>query len=89
MCSFFFAAQRETSGFDGLRGIPSRGCALQLDIVEEMAQEARNRQVFMDRRDNRLGCVGEDDCKIGEAGEKELLLVVSVRCGKERDMTCG
>ena len=48
MCSFFFhAAQRQTSGFDGLRGIPSRGCALQLDIVEEMAggrQEARNRE---------------------------------------------
>ena len=33
--------------FDGLRGIPSRGCALQLDIVEEMAggrQEPRNRE---------------------------------------------
>ena len=47
MCSFFHAAQRQTSGFDGLRGIPSRGCALQLDIVEEMAggrQEARNRE---------------------------------------------
>ena len=48
MCSFFFpAAQRQTSGFDGLRGIPSRGCALQLDIVEEMAgghQAARNRE---------------------------------------------
>ena len=45
--SFFPAAQRHTSGFDGLRGIPSRGCALQLDIVEEMAggrQEARNRE---------------------------------------------
>ena len=44
---FFHAAQRQTSGFDGLRGIPSRGCALQLDIVEEMAggrQEARNRE---------------------------------------------
>ena len=47
MCSFFPAAQLQTSGFDGLRGIPSRGCALQLDIVEEMAggrQEARNRE---------------------------------------------
>ena len=47
MRAFFHAAQRQTSGFDGLRGIPSRGCALQLDIVEEMAggrQEARNRE---------------------------------------------
>ena len=47
MCSFFPAAQRQTSGFDGLRGIPSRGCALQRDTVEEMAggrQEARNRE---------------------------------------------
>ena len=39
--------------------------------------------------DNRLGCVGEDDCKIEEVGERELVLVVSVRCGKERDMTRG
>ena len=33
--------------FDGLRGFPSRGCALQLDIVEEKARgrhEARNRE---------------------------------------------
>ena len=27
--------------------------------------------------------------KIGEASERELVLVVSVRCGKERDMTRG
>ena len=31
----------------------------------------------------------EVDCKIGEVGEKELVLVVSVRCGKERDMARG
>ena len=34
---------------------------------------------------NRPGSVGEDDSKIGEEG----VLVVSVRCGKERDMTRG
>ena len=39
--------------------------------------------------DNRLGCVEEDDCKIEEEGERELMLVVSVKCGKERDMTRG
>ena len=47
MFLFFHVAQRQTSGFDGLRGIPSRGCALQLDIVEEMAggrQETRNHE---------------------------------------------
>ena len=37
----------------------------------------------------RLECEGEDDWKIGEAGERELVLVVNVRCGKERDMTRG
>ena len=36
-----------------------------------------------------LVCVGEIIGKIGEAGERELVLVVSVRCGKERDMTRG
>ena len=30
-----------------------------------------------------LVCVGEDVGKIGEVGERELVLVVSVRCGKE------
>ena len=33
--------------------------------------------------------VGEIVGKIGEVGERELVLVVSVRCGKERDMTRG
>ena len=28
------------------------------------------RSVLVDRGDNRLGCVGEDDCNIGEAGER-------------------
>ena len=36
-----------------------------------------------------LGCEGEEVGKIGEAGERELVLVVSVRCGEERDMTRG
>ena len=36
-----------------------------------------------------LGCKGENVGKIGEAGERELVIVVSVRCGKERDMTRG
>ena len=36
-----------------------------------------------------LVCVGEIVGKIGEVGERELVLVVSVRCGKERDMTRG
>ena len=31
---------------------------------------------------NKLECVGEDDCKIGEVGERELVLVVSSRSGK-------
>ena len=34
-----------------------------------------------------LVCVGEIVGKIGEVGERELVFVVSVRCGKERDMT--
>ena len=32
-----------------------------------------------------LGCEGENVGKIGEVGERELVLVVSVRCGKERN----
>ena len=39
-----------------------------------------------------LVCEGETVGKIGETdemGERELVLVVSVRCGKERDMTRG
>ena len=38
---------------------------------------------------NKSGSVGEDDCMIGEDVERELVLVVSVRCGKQRDMTRG
>ena len=34
-------------------------------------------------------CVEEDDSMIGEVGERELVLVVSVRCDQERDMTRG
>ena len=39
-----------------------------------------------------LVCVGETVGKIGEVdemGERELVLVVSVKCGKDRDMTRG
>ena len=39
-----------------------------------------------------LVCNGETVGKVGEVGEKcerELVLLVSVRCGKERDMTRG
>ena len=36
-----------------------------------------------------LGCEGENVGKVGEVGERELVLVVSVRCGKERDKTRG
>ena len=35
------------------------------------------------------GSVREDDCMIGEVVGRELVLVVSVWCGKERDMTRG
>ena len=31
----------------------------------------------------------KEDCTIGAVVERELVLVVSVRCGKERDMTRG
>ena len=34
-------------------------------------------------------CVGEIVGKICEVGERKLVLVVSVRCGKEQDMTRG
>ena len=37
----------------------------------------------------RQDCEGENGGKTDEAGERELALVVSVRCGKERDMTRG
>ena len=39
-----------------------------------------------------LVCAGETVGKTGEVnemGEREVVLVVSVRCGKERDMTRG
>ena len=46
-------------------------------------------RVHMDRVRKGQDCEGENDWKIDEAGERELVLVVSVRCGKERDMTRG
>ena len=47
------------------------------------------RSVNIDRAPKRLGCEGENVGMIGEVGERELVLVVSVKCGKERDMTRG
>ena len=47
MCSFFFLRHSDKRQVLTACGIPSRGCAQQLDIVEEMAggrQEARNRE---------------------------------------------
>ena len=38
---------------------------------------------------DRLECVGENDCKIGEVGVRKLVLVDSVRCGTARDVTRG
>ena len=47
------------------------------------------RSVYTDRAPKGLTVRGENDWKIGEAGERELVLVVGVRCGKERDMSRG
>ena len=47
------------------------------------------RRVNMDRAPKGLVCERENVGKIGEVGERELVLVVSVKCGKERDMTHG
>ena len=46
------------------------------------------RRVNMDRAPKDL-CEEENVGKICEAGERELVLVVSVKWGKERDMTRG
>ena len=51
-----------------------------------------HRRVFLGSRIIGLVCKGETVGKIEEVdemGERELVLVVSVRCGKERDMTRG
>ena len=51
-----------------------------------------HRMVNMGSRAMDLVCVGETVGKMGEVdemGERELVLVVSVRCGKEWDMTRG
>ena len=42
-----------------------------------------HRRVNMDRVPKILCVCGETVGKIGEMGERELVLVVSVRCGKE------
>ena len=52
----------------------------------------RHRRVYFGLRITGLVCEGETVGKMGEVdqmGERELVLVVSVRCGKERDMTRG
>ena len=56
---------------------------------EEPQLRRESSQCVFGSWDNRLGCVEEDDCKIEEVGERELVLAVSVRCGKEPDMTRG
>ena len=47
------------------------------------------RKVNMDRVPKILCVLVRSSEKIGEVGERELVLVVSVRCGKERDITQG
>ena len=37
----------------------------------------------------KLECAGEIAGKTDEVGEREVVLVVSVRCGQRRDMTRG
>ena len=44
------------------------------------------RRINMDRAQKDVG-EGENVGKVGEEVERELVLVVSVRCGKEQDMT--
>ena len=40
-----------------------------------------HRKVNMDRAP-KISCLGETVGKVGEVGERELVLVVSVRCGR-------
>ena len=44
---------------------------------EEPQLRRESSQCVCGSRDNRLGR-GEDDCKVGEVGKRELVLVVSV-----------
>ena len=48
-------------------------------LIRHSAVELR--RVHMDREPE--SCVGDTVRKIGEEGERELVLVVSVKCGKE------
>ena len=50
-------------------------------LIRHSAEE--HRRVNVDRAPKDLGVRGSTSEKIGEAGERELVLVVSVRCGKE------
>ena len=76
-----------------LLSLLSRGSETTFSVGDWRSEERQRRressQCLYGSWDNMLGCVEEDDCKIGEVGERELVLVVSVRCGKERDMTRG
>ena len=62
---------------------------------QDEMKDCQNGMVTPSVRDGRIighVCQGETVGTIGEVyqmGERELVLVVSVRCGKERDMTCG
>ena len=56
-------------------------------LIRHSAEE--HRRVNVDRAPKDLGVRGEHVAKIGEVDERELELVVSVRCGKGRDMTRG
>ena len=56
---------------------------------EEAQLRRESSQCIYGSWNNMLKCEGEGDCKIEEVGERELVLVVSVRCSKERNMTRG
>ena len=61
-----------------------------LDVQPQDSWRPEEPQRVYGSWDIRVGCVEEEDGKIGEAGERELVLwSVSVRCCKERDMTRG
>ena len=62
-------------------------CEVYLSTDPPLCRESS--QVNMDRAPKDVGCEGENAGKISEVGDEELVLEVSARCGKERDMTRG
>ena len=52
-------------------------------ISEDPSLRRESSQCVCGSSINKLECVGEDDCKIGEVGERELVLAGAAR----RDMT--